>query len=283
MIFLTIFSRIVRNLKEGEVFAAFIWFSATSFGLVILGEDTSALELEETLPPVDERTPLGPGTPDVPTAGSTAPTLHSHEETGPVIDISTQHYSSEMLRSQNHPVVSDAKRVDYSSVFQDTTNHFQQDSKHHSPGCDDSGVFLEDPVSSSPETQSKSAISRLQNITLHKFSPEEPPQMRQYSAPEGIDSDAERSDDLGLASSSIDSADDLDGDPLPSTLQICPPVIPPRQKPPPVPARKSLPRSGDGQKQIKMSIGEMTSLEVPNYRKPPLSKSSSSGRRFQLR
>ncbi|XP_055935274.1 mucin-2-like isoform X2 [Argiope bruennichi] len=240
------------------------------------GEDT-ALELEETLPPVDERTSLGPGTPDVPTAGSTAPTLHSHEETGPVIDISTQHSSSEMLRSQNHPVVSDAQRVDYTSAFQDTTDHFQQDSKHHSPGCDDSGVFLEDSVASSPETQSKSAISRLQNITLQKFTSEEPPQMRQYSAPEGIDSDAERSDDLGLASSSIDSADDLDGDPLPSTLQICPPVIPPRQKPPPVPARKSLPRSGDNQKQSKMSIGEMTSLEVPNYRKPPLSKSSSSG------
>ncbi|CAL1281867.1 unnamed protein product [Larinioides sclopetarius] len=241
---------------------------------LLVGEDTTTLE--ETLPPVDERTSLGPGTPDVPTAGSTAPTLHSHEETGPVIDIPTQHSSSEMLRSPNHPVVSDAQRVDYSSVFQDSTDHFQQDSKHHSPGCDDSGVFLEDPVSSSPETQSRSAISRLQNITLQKFTPEDPPQMRQYSVPDGIDSDAERSDDLGLASSSIDSADDLDGDPLPSTLQICPPVIPPRQKPPPVPARKSLPRS-DGHKQIKMTIAEITSLEVPNYRKPPLSKSSSSG------
>ncbi|GFU02812.1 pro-interleukin-16 [Nephila pilipes] len=247
----------------------------SSFVRRMVGED--ATSIEETLSPVNERTSLGPGTPDVPTAGSTAPNLHTHDEVIPDTVISSQHSSPEMLRPQNQVIVADAQRVNYSSVFQGTTDHFEQDSKHHSPGCDDSGVFLEDPVVSSPETQSKSAISRLQNITLQKFTPEEAPQMRQYSVPEGIDSDAERSDDLGLASSSIDSADDLDGDPLPSTLQICPPSIPPRQKPPPVPARKSLPRSGDNQKQTKMSLKEIMSLEVPNYRKPPLSKSSSSG------
>ncbi|GIX78604.1 pro-interleukin-16 [Caerostris extrusa] len=244
--------------------------------LIAIGEDTS---LDETLSPVNnDRTPLGPGTPDVPTAGSTI--LLGHDEHIPAIVGKlrlSRTFSPEMLRSQNHAIVAEPQRVDFTSVFQDTTDHFQQDSKHHSPGCDDSGVFLEDPVVSSPETVSKSAIARLQNITLEKLSPEESSQMRQYSVPESIDSDVERSDDLGLASSSIDSADDLDGDPLPSTLQICPPVIPPRQKPPPVPARKSLPRTGDNQKQSKMSLGEMTSLEVPNYRKSPLSKSSSSG------
>ncbi|KFM82764.1 Pro-interleukin-16, partial [Stegodyphus mimosarum] len=173
-----------------------------------------------------------------------------------------------------HQLLRDEQNVRYSSSYREefdrVTDQVDQDSlvnKHHSSGCDDSGVFLEEPFTSSPETQAKSALARLQN-SLQKFA-DEPAKMRQYSIHEGLDSDAEKSDDLGLASSSIDSADDLDGDPLPSTLQICPPVVPTRQKPPPIPARKS--KFIDQQKNNKV-----TSLEVPKQRKIPLSKSSSS-------
>lgn len=167
-------------------------------------------------------------------------------------DVLSNNSSPEMLRHQKH----DGQR----SAF--PTSAFTQDPKNHSPGCDDSGVFLEEPLVSSPETQTRSAISRLHNIT--QFHKEDSSEMRQYSIPaEGLDSD-----DLGLASSSIDSADDLDGDPLPSTLQICPPpAVPNRQKPPPVPARKSPPQ--------KHHNGRFSSEF--DQRKPPLSKSSSSG------
>ncbi|KAG8195304.1 hypothetical protein JTE90_028451 [Oedothorax gibbosus] len=196
----------------------------------------------------DERTPLGPGTPDVPTAGYIAPSSppKDHDE---AIDVLSNNSSPEMLRHQKH----DGQRSAFS-----TSPYPQESLKNHSPGCDDSGVFLEEPIVSSPETQTRSAISRLHNIT--QFQKEDT--MRQYSIPaEGIDSD-----DLGLASSSIDSADDLDGDPLPSTLQICPPpAIPNRQKPPPVPARKSPPQK-HGSRYSSSEFG-----------KAPLSKSSSSG------
>lgn len=156
-----------------------------------------------------------------------------------------------MLRHQKH----DGQRSAFS-----TSPYPPESLKNHSPGCDDSGVFLEEPLVSSPETQTRSAISRLHNIT--QFQTKEDT-MRQYSIPaEGIDSD-----DLGLASSSIDSADDLDGDPLPSTLQFGPPpAIPNRQKPPPVPARKSPPQKHSSRYSSSSEFG-----------KPPLSKSSSSG------
>lgn len=188
-----------------------------------------------------------------------------------------------MLKHQTQSILAGEQRVGYSVPYQEvygkTTEQLDEDSiihKHHSSGCDDSGVFLEDPIASSPEIQSRSAVDRLQNA-LDKFS-NDSSKMRQYSIHEGLDSDAERSDDLGLASSSIDSADDLDGDPLPSTLQIssCPPVVTTRQKPPPIPARKSVSKSSDYQK-INQYFSEITTLEVPSYQKPPLSKSSSSG------
>lgn len=188
-----------------------------------------------------------------------------------------------MLKHQSQNILASEQRVCYSVPYQEVyskvSEQLDEDSiigKHHSSGCDDSGVFLEDPVASSPETQTRSAVDRLQS-TLDKLS-NDSLKMRQYSIHEGLDSDAEKSDDLGLASSSIDSADDLDGDPLPSTLQIssCPPVVTTRQKPPPVPARKSVSKSTDYQKNNRY-FSEITTLEVPNYQKTPLSKSSSSG------
>lgn len=188
-----------------------------------------------------------------------------------------------MLKHQSQSIITGEQRVGYSVPYQEAyskaTEQLEEESlisKHHSSGCDDSGVFLEDPIASSPETQSRSAVNRLQS-TLDRFS-NESAKMRQYSIHEGLDSDAEKSDDLGLASSSIDSADDLDGDPLPSTLQIssCPPVVTTKQKPPPVPARKSVSKSSDYQKNNRY-YSEITTLEVPSHQKPPLSKSSSSG------
>ncbi|XP_035214780.1 uncharacterized protein LOC118188453 [Stegodyphus dumicola] len=248
----------------------------------MVGEDSCALQTTEetTLPvsegpvPVDERNPLCPGTPDAPTAGSTqvSPPDRDVQESDTVA-LDLLEHSSEMLK---HQLLRDEQNVRYSSSYREefdkVTDQVDQDSlvnKHHSSGCDDSGVFLEEPFTSSPETQAKSALARLQN-SLQKFA-DDPAKMRQYSIHEGLDSDAEKSDDLGLASSSIDSADDLDGDPLPSTLQIvtCPPVVPTRQKPPPIPARKS--KFIDQQKNNKV-----TALEVPKQRKIPLSKSSSS-------
>lgn len=198
-------------------------------------------------------------------------------------DILLEHPPSAMLKHPSQNILASEQRVGYSAPYQEvyskTIEQLDEESianKHNSSGCDDSGVFLEDPISSSPENQSRSALNRLQS-TLEKLS-DESPKMRQYSIQEGLDSDAERSDDLGLASSSIDSADDLDGDPLPSTLQItsCPPVVTTKQKPPPVPARKSVSKSSDYQKNNRY-FSEITTLEVPNYQKTPLSKSSSSG------
>lgn len=199
-------------------------------------------------------------------------------------DVLLEHSSPAMLKHQSQSILASEQRVSYSvpyqEVFNKTTEQLDEDSlgnKHHSPGCDDSGVFLEDPITSSPETQSRSAANRLQN-TLEKFSSNDSSKMRQYSINEGLDSDAEKSDDLGLASSSIDSADDLDGDPLPSTLhQLSRPVVSTRQKPPPVPARKSMTLPTDYQKNNRYYSSEITTLEVPNQQKPPLSKSSSSG------
>ncbi|XP_054720570.1 uncharacterized protein LOC129230192 [Uloborus diversus] len=237
-----------------------------------------------TSPALERSPPLGPGTLDAPSDGSDAIKPLYDDEEVIIADHETDNLleqsSSIMLRHQSSRIFAEDQRVPYSSPFKDSYGQeLEEDqllNKHHSPGCDDSGVFLEEPIASSPETQSKS-IARIKTSVKHYSNTS--PRMRQYSIHENLDSDAERSDDLGLASSSIDSADDLDGDPLPSTLQISsPPAVPTRQKPPPVPMRKSISKSIDGHKSNKYYINETTTaLEVPNQKKIPLSKSSSSG------
>ncbi|XP_071033299.1 uncharacterized protein [Parasteatoda tepidariorum] len=239
-----------------------------------VGEETH-VDINES--PTSERIQLSPGSLDAPTAGSTKLSL-SHQHALFTDDtVQPDHTPQEMLRHREQRFLADEQRVILTSAYQEAFRNSTEDLdfKHHSPGCDDSGVFLEDSVASSPETHSKSSSARLQN-NLQKFS-DLPATMKQYSVPEGIDSDAERSDDLGLASSSIDSADDLDGDPLPSMLNIGPPAVPTRQKPPPIPARKSLSKVSDSQKNNRFYRNEVITLEVPNPNKTPLCKSSSSG------
>lgn len=133
-------------------------------------------------------------------------------------------------------------------------------SARHSSGCDDSGVFLEDipyPTETinnnynHPDAKTKVASStvphpaeKVREGNVSDSGKTTQSAMRQYSieAPNGAESDEDKSDDLGLASSSVDSADDLDVDPLPLTITIpeSETVAFPKSRPPPVPVRKSI-------------------------------------------
>lgn len=154
---------------------------------------------------------------------------------------------------------------EYQDTFQSLNNQCLKEdvsSARLSSGCDDSGVFLEDIAYTTETTNNNNNYNHEDSkFKLASSTVSHPSEkvtegnisdsgkaalndMRQYSIepPNGAESDEDKSDDLGLASSSVDSADDLDADPLPLTITIpeSETVTFPKSKPPPVPVRKSI-------------------------------------------